>query len=282
MMKSNNEILSAAIFFAKEGFPVFALSPYSKIPRKGSRGFKDATTDLSKVIGMFESDPESNLGISLIDTPYFVIDADRHTAEKDGVQTLLNLSKGNPLPDGTTTIRTPNNGLHLLFESPKDIKIKQRVGFKPGLDVITNFIVAAPSKIKRKDGSVGTYEVIGGSFKSIKTAPKWLISAITGNQETEQAAHSHAPYFSSKEDGKKFTASFIEKIMNGATEGNRNNFFASVIGTLLKQNMDPKMAYEFAIHINDNFIIPSLSESELNSVFSSILKREIKQKRVVN
>lgn len=277
----NEPLLTTALEYAKLGLPVFPLAKLSKVPLKNTSGFKQATTDEEQIFEWFIQSEPLNIGLSLVDTPYFVVDCDRHTDEQDGLKSLMELSKGEPLLDGAVTVKTPN-GIHFYFKQPKGIEIKNQIGFKTGLDIIKNFIVAPPSRVKRKDGTIGTYEVVNGSLDSIKDCPTWLLEAITSNQQSKQPNASYTLNYNGTGHSKRFTAIFIEKIMNGATEGGRNDFFASVIGTLLRQKMDPATAYEFMIHINENFVTPKLPDSEINAVFKSILKREVKKKGVMN
>lgn len=273
----NEPLLTTALSYAKLELPVFPLGLLSKIPMKNTNGFKEATTNEETIFDWFTNEPYSNIGISLVATPYFVIDIDDHDGKQSGMQSLMELSNGRPLPNDVTAVKTINNGTHLYFEAPADIEIKQQIGFKTGLDCIKNFIVAPQSRVKCKDGTVGTYEVVSGSLDSIKKAPAWILEAITDEQQPKEANTTYTLTFDDKRLNKRFTATFIEKIMKGAVEGGRNDFFASVIGTLLKQNMNPAMAYEFMIHINENFVNPKLPDSEINSVFKSILKREFKK-----
>lgn len=57
-------IMGAAIWYAINGLPVFPLQPGTKIPLAGSRGVKDATTDLDQVRAMFARVPGCNLGLA--------------------------------------------------------------------------------------------------------------------------------------------------------------------------------------------------------------------------
>lgn len=274
----NEPLLTTALYYAKEGFPVFATSPFSKIPRKNSKGFKEATTDHEIIFETFMNEPMANIGISIEHSEYFVVDCDRNHADgQDGIQSLMNLSNSESLPDNVIAVKTPSSGLHFWFKKPKGIEINHQIGFKDGIDILTYWVMAPKSRIKKDDGTVGEYELIKGSLTEATEPPKWLLEAITDEQQPKEANTTYTLTFDDKRLNKRFTATFIEKIMKGAVEGGRNDFFASVIGTLLKQNMNPAMAYEFMIHINENFVNPKLPDSEINSVFKSILKREFKK-----
>lgn len=60
--KSN--LLSAALWYAEQGVPVFPLIPGRKHPFKGSHGLLDATTDPSKITDWWTATPEANIGLA--------------------------------------------------------------------------------------------------------------------------------------------------------------------------------------------------------------------------
>lgn len=73
---------------------------------------------------------------------------------------------------------------------------------------------------------------------------------------------------------KTFTASFIEELLTGAEEGNRNAFLTSKTGKCLSLGMTPEATYTLIHLINSHFIEPSLPDREVDIIFSSILKRD--------
>ncbi|MGE7365187.1 bifunctional DNA primase/polymerase [Desemzia incerta] len=271
-------LLIDALDYAKIGLPVFPLAKLSKVPLKNSKGYLDATTDEEDIFIFFsEVEPLANIGISLIDTDYFVIDCDNHQEDQDGLKSLMELSEGKPLPDDVVTVKTPN-GLHFWFKQPKNIKIKNQIGLKNGLDIIKNFIVAPPSRVKRKDETVGTYQVVNGALDSIGEAPVWLISAITSNQQPKQSNEINGLNYSNTGSTKKYTAILLEEIVQGVTESERNIWLTRYTGKLLSLGMNPKDAYHFIRVVNENFINPSLDDREVNTIFKSILKAESRKR----
>ena len=48
----------------KHGFAVFTLAYKTKVPHKGSHGFKDATRDRVKIEAMFAEHPDSNIAVA--------------------------------------------------------------------------------------------------------------------------------------------------------------------------------------------------------------------------
>jgi len=55
---------AAALWYASVGLHVFPLSPGSKIPFKGTGGFKDATTDPDQIHTWWSANPDANIGIA--------------------------------------------------------------------------------------------------------------------------------------------------------------------------------------------------------------------------
>ncbi|WP_188205386.1 bifunctional DNA primase/polymerase [Desemzia incerta] len=278
----NEPLLTTALEYAKIGLPVFPLAKLSKVPLKNTSGFKQATTDEEQIFEWFtEIEPIANVGISLVDTPYFVIDIDDHDGTQSGMKSLMTLSNGSSLPDNVVIIRTPNNGIHCYFKAPAGIEIKQQIGFKPGLDCIKNFVVGPGSRVKRQDGTVGTYEVINGSLDSIGEAPAFILNAITSNQQPKESSEVYTLDYSSSGNTKKYTAVLIEEIVQGVNESERNVWVTRVTGKLLRLGMSSKEAYEFLLVVNENFVRPPLPDKEVNTIFKSILKAESNKRKGV-
>lgn len=76
---------------------------------------------------------------------------------------------------------------------------------------------------------------------------------------------------------KTYTAKFLEEIVTGAGEGERNQFITSKLGKLFSLGMEAEKAYELIHAINQNFISPPLEDSEVNKTFESILKADTKK-----
>lgn len=268
-------LLIEALGYAKLGLPVFPLAKLSKVPLKNSKGYLDATTDEANIFTFFsEIEPLANIGISLIDTNYFVIDCDNHQEEQDGLKSLMELSAGESLPEDVVTVKTPN-GIHFWFEQPKHIEIKNQIGFRNGLDIIKNFIVAPPSRVKRKDGSIGTYQVVNGSLDNIGEAPAWLVRAITSNQQAKLSDGSYVLDFNDTNKPKTFfTAKFMTELMKGTTVGSRNSWITQQFGRMVSLGMSLTVAYEWIRLVNENFIDEPISDDELNKIVLSITKRE--------
>lgn len=130
------DILSSALAYAAGGLPVFPLT--GKVPRKGTRGFKDATTEPARIRAAFSHG--ANVGIPTGAASGLVaLDAD--SAEGEAALAAI---CGGTLPV-TRTHRT-GRGRHFIFLYPKD-PVPSRTYLRPGLDVRGDggYIVAPPS-----------------------------------------------------------------------------------------------------------------------------------------
>ncbi len=68
-------LANAALWYAKQGLKIFPLRPLDKSPYPGSRGFKDASNDLTVVREWWTHRPSSNIGFATGDL-LDVIDVD--------------------------------------------------------------------------------------------------------------------------------------------------------------------------------------------------------------
>jgi len=76
-----SKLHEAARAYALAGWPVFPITPGAKTPFPGSRGFKDATTDLTEIDAWWLVDPEANIGFCPETAGMCVVDED---TEKGG------------------------------------------------------------------------------------------------------------------------------------------------------------------------------------------------------
>ena len=142
-----NELMEAAIEYAKQGFAVFPLKPRNKTPIQGG-GFKNATTDLEMIKRWWAKTPTANIGIATgqMSGGIVVIDLDVDDDKGiNGYDSLRDWQRINgDLPDTADSI-TGRGGYHLFFRTSE--KVKCRTGILEGVDVRGDggYIVAPPS-----------------------------------------------------------------------------------------------------------------------------------------
>lgn len=148
--------MQAALAYAQdEGVPVFPL--HGKVPFAGSKGFYDATTDLTTITDWWQRWPWANIGIPTgRRSGWVVLDID---ARHDGFASLARLTaaqacSGIPVCSMplTRTARTGGGGLHLVFAFPTDLTVPLKnavmLGGYPGVDLRADggYVVVAPSR----------------------------------------------------------------------------------------------------------------------------------------
>lgn len=140
-------------------------------------GVHDATTDVKQVREWWRRNPNANIG----GTPqlnHFALDVDGEA----GVASLRQLEREySPLPMTTRQVRGINE--HQLFEHPSDVKVGQRVKFRPGLDTRASgrgYIILAPSL--HHTGM--RYE--WRATVAVAMAPAWLLDLVRVKPEPER------------------------------------------------------------------------------------------------
>lgn len=140
--KQHPPMVASALWYAERGLHIFPLQPRLKIPHKGSRGCKDATTDKWKIIGWWQKSPDSNIGIAtghLVD----VVDID---GLKGQTSRMHNWGMFTGL-EVLGTVSTPRSGgMHLYV--PRREGITNGAGLLPGVDYrgLGGYVVAPPSR----------------------------------------------------------------------------------------------------------------------------------------
>jgi hypothetical protein len=144
--KATAPLEGAALWYAMHGFHVFPLQRGAKIPLKGSRGCKDATTSMDRVAAWWKAHPQANVGIATghrVD----VIDIDGYTGTMQWCSLLEDIrAAGEDPPEILGVVSTPRPfGAHLYV--PAEAGRGNRAALLPGIDVRATggYVVAPPS-----------------------------------------------------------------------------------------------------------------------------------------
>jgi hypothetical protein len=271
--------LENALKLASQGVPVYPLATNSKVPLKGTHGYKDATTDTEQITAWFNNNQQLNVGLALSPALLLVIDLDRqHASGYDGITAFNQLNKryGNRTenPLHTYALKTPRDGIHLFYKLPDSVNIpskplasfSQQLRDYKGIDVITT---GTPAPLTATGN--GRYETIAGTgVTNIGDAikcPEWLLSLLTS--EPKQTPKYNSP------TRKTWAGEILESVFEPSAEtGNRNVYLTSVCGRLLRTGSDPSVVYEALETANSHLPTP-LPDKEVNQIFKSILRKEL-------
>lgn len=147
-------LLASALWYASQGLRVFPLAPGTKIPRKGSRGCLDATTDSEQIRAWWKAEPSANIGIAtghLVD----VVDIDGPTGQASRAAQWDDVF-GHIDADALGKVLTPRpGGMHIYVPATGE---GNGAAIAPGVDYrgAGGYVVAPPSRT-----DVGTYRWLG-------------------------------------------------------------------------------------------------------------------------
>ncbi len=103
----------AAAQLGRHGLEVFPLAPGTKVPRSGSAGFRDATTDAAQILEWWKAVPRANIGVRT--TGLAIVDVDLyHPGSEESWDRLLDLTRSDSLLS-TWVSRTGRGGRHLWY-----------------------------------------------------------------------------------------------------------------------------------------------------------------------
>lgn len=266
-----------ALQLAQAGVPVYPLAPGSKTPPKGHHGYREATTNTA-IIATWPN--EWGLGIDLFTAGMVVLDLDQPGTDcnghavhggKNGVKALKVYLEQHQrrLPRPMYAEQTPHGGLHLFFKLDKPLERPTRkTNALPGVDILGDFVIASPSEVDGSPYLVMQDQAQPVSIHDTATAPQWIVDLLTA----PQTAFNPTKANSFMKGQKTYTGRLFDKIAQGADEGERNNWLASVTGSILNAGTDPANAYYLIGWINERFISPPLDDREVNAVFKSVCK----------
>lgn len=176
----------AALAAAQHGWPVFPLHPHSKTPAINSWD-QWATTDTAQIHRWWVGNSRHNIGIATGRAGLVVIDLDdgrghqppqewSHARHGRDVLAELAATAGERFPTGTYTVTTPSGGIHLYFQAPADVELRNtvaRLGWHIDTRAAGGYVVAAGSCHPK-----GLYSAVD-ERAAVLPLPRWLVTALT-------------------------------------------------------------------------------------------------------
>ncbi|MES9606172.1 bifunctional DNA primase/polymerase [Actinomadura sp. NPDC000929] len=184
-----------ALAAAARGWHVFPLTIGDKVPPKGLRWKRVATTDPDAIQGMWARRPY-NIGIACGPSRLLVIDLDMPKPGEcpppqwavpgvnDGADVFAMLCEqaGQPMPLETFHVRTRRGGSHLYFSAPDGIRLTNTsddrgngLGWKVDTRGDGGYVVGPGSYVDLPDG-IGTYDPIHTPAPA--PLPSWLAERL--------------------------------------------------------------------------------------------------------
>jgi len=265
------KMVDEALRYAKAGIPVF---PLHWIKNDGSCSCRqeaicqckgkhpriknwceEASTDEAKLHEWWDKTSLANIGIPMGEkTGLVALDVDvRHGGDKS-LEALI--AEYGELPT-TITATTGGGGKHYIFKYTDELRLKNAVGFRDGLDIRTQggMIVAAPSI--HQSGNRYSWDN-GFSPFEIQPAdmPKWLVEEI-------------------RKVGTAIPAKKIQKDtapQKKIKEGGRNNHLTSLAGALRRKGISEEGILAALRAENQNRLEPPLEDEIVESIAKSIVR----------
>ena len=144
-MATRSDLLEEALRYAALGWEVFPLAARSKVPKRGSRGLLDATSDPETVRAWWSEDPHANIGLNVGRSGLVCVDIDpRHDGDKTWTELVSELGEE---VSRTVASATGGGGSHFLYRrNGKPVRsVDGALG--PGVDTKSEggYIVLPPS-----------------------------------------------------------------------------------------------------------------------------------------
>ena len=243
-MSTPPDFPKAALWYAKNGLPVFPLRPGDKRPL-AERGFLDATTAEKQIRRWWSEHPTANIGIPTGEpSGWDALDIDPRNG---GEETLARfIEKHGALPP-TLMQTTGGGGRHYLFRHALGVRCGV-IG--EGLDRKADggYIVVPPSV------TTGSYAWVGvrsaKALRDLPEAPVWLLNSVKPTAPAPTVTGGHI------------------------AEGERNATLTSLAGTMRKRGMSESAIAAALLEENKAKCNPPLPGSEVRAIAQSVSRYE--------
>jgi hypothetical protein len=252
---------TAALIYAKRGWPVFPLKPNNKEPLvKG--GFKAATCDVGQITKWWTEHPDANLGIPTgSKSGFWVIDVDIKDG-KDGYMQLWDTLTGADKKSFKEALSlnliqlTATEGLHILVQWSPDHPVRNSTNVIEGVDIRGEggYIVVEPSCI----GS-NTYRWTDPALPLLSYEP-WMDRLVPGKNKVKatsgEIARSKKPQEGTEDQP---TSTFIAKLFtNPPAQGDRDNQLFQAAIRLARAGLHKDLASAICMAIGDRCDPPAV------------------------
>ena len=243
------ELEYGAIEAAELGYRIFPCAPDGKRPL--IKAWPDnATSDIDKIRDWWAKTPAANVGLPTGSVnSIFVLDVDVKN-DAGGLESLRELEQQfGPIPP-TGTVTTPTGGLHFYFQYDGAQVVRNKAGFRPGLDIRGEggYVVAPPSVIDGK-----SYTFRNSIDSPIAVAPSWLFDIIDSRSGTTKSP-------------------IVQQDFAGAVEGARNDTIFRYASSLIARGLPYTDSKELVL-LKAKSCNPPLSECEATSCLDSAFGR---------
>lgn len=257
-----NDKLTTAIEYANKGFSVLPMDgkqPLIKFANQPPLTVKQIKNYWSKW-------PEANIALRTVD--FFVLDIDTKAGHGvNGMKSYHELPNGVIIP--TLSQRTASGGYQMFFKKPDNNQVKQIIGWRPGIDIkahVNNYVVVPPSTTDR-----GQYKWINENAP-IKPASQQLLKLI----DDWHPATNKQPDYYPQQTGKRWTGQVLDNIVQGAPEGQRNDYMTRLCGQLIHAGAENETVWTLINYANQ-FNTPPLDNREVGKIVASVLREELKK-----
>lgn len=260
-MQETNELLEAALKYAKMGWAVFPCSPETKKPLT-PHGCKDAKKDLGAIRAWWQRYPNASVAVATGSMSNLImIDEDLDEIEgKDGPHNMMLWERDNgDLPE-TVVVITGRGGRHRYFKYYKD-DIRNRAGIIKDVDVRGEggYAILPPSH--HPNGTIYEWESSPDEVEIAEVDENVLKFLATGKEI--------------KEKGQKL------KLDNVIQSGQRNTTMHKLACSLQAQGLEDNAIMAAVQQENENRCNPPLSEDEVTTIVKSALKYKKGELKVI-
>jgi len=166
--------LAVALALAAKGFAVFPVhsgGPKAKAPMPFFRWREKSSTDAATIREWWRRWPDAAPALDVGKSGLFVVDADRHDPEHDGVEAWAEImAEAGASPEGIPIVATPNEGNHWIFRQHGGLR-NSKGRLPKGVDVRGDGgYIVAPGAVMA-DGRM--YE-LAGDLDTAPPVPDWL------------------------------------------------------------------------------------------------------------
>lgn len=218
----------------KFGFPTFQNAKRAFYKHKGINNWEEEKLEIPEYLKrQGQTGKFFKTGLKALPTGenVVVIDCDVEDNYPVGLKNLSEWLKKNKVYQqefDTFKVKTTSGGVHLYYTYPSEYTIKSKAGeFLPHVDTRAEggIIMMPGSQAKRKDESVGSYEIAKDSVSYIKPIPQKLLEAICEKPKDFKSKVTHVGEFTSTIPN-AYKAKVQESIVSTvamSAEGTRNH-----------------------------------------------------------